>query len=179
MAALGRLTAMRSLVAAVALCITATAAADAGVLKVGDRMVELDVAVDAAGKPFRLKAFKGQWLLVTVGAAWCKPCKKELPTWDKLAPEVADKITFVALGLDDEIDTGKEFHKKLKLQHMKLGYMPSDKSGVAARYGASTMPSTFIIDPNGVVKYVRDGFDERDPDGERQKMKAAILKLIP
>jgi peroxiredoxin len=175
----GRLTAMRALVIAVGLCAAVAGTAHAGVLKVGDRMVELDIAVDAAGKPFRLKSFKGQWLLVTVGAAWCKPCKKELPTWDKLAPEVKDKITFVALGLDDEVDTGKEFHKKLKLANMKLGYLPADKSGVAARYGAATMPSTFIIDPNGVVKYVRDGFDERDPDGERSKMKATIQKLIP
>lgn len=173
----GRLTAMRSLVVALALCLAGTA--HAGVLKVGDRMVELDVAVDAAGKPFRLAAFKGKWILVTVGAQWCKPCRKELPTWDKLAPEVKDRITFIALGLDDEIETGKDFHKKLKLANMKLGYMPADKSGVAARYGASTMPSTFIIDPNGIVKYVRDGFDERDADGEREKMKAQIVKLVP
>jgi peroxiredoxin len=177
MTGLRRLTAMRALVIALALCVTGTA--HAGVLKVGDRMVELDVAVDAAGKPFRLATFKGKWILVTVGAAWCKPCRKELPAWDKLQAEVKDRITFVALGLDDEIDTGKDFHKKLKLSNMKLGYMPADKSGVAARYGASTMPSTFIIDPNGIVKYVRDGFDERDPDGEREKMKAQIVKLIP
>lgn len=171
-----RLTAMRSAVVALALCLAGTA--HAGVLKVGERMVELDVAVDASGKAFRLGAFKGKWILVTVGAAWCKPCKKELPTWDKLQPDVADKITFVALGLDDEIATAKEFHKKLKLSNMKLGYLPADKSGVAARYGGDTMPSTFIIDPNGVVKYVREGFDERDADGERKKLRAQIDKLV-
>lgn len=173
-----RLRSMRALAIVFGL-VLATAPAHAGVLKVGDRMVELDVAVDAAGKPFRLKAFKGQWLLVTVGAAWCKPCKKELPTWDKLAPEVKDKITFVALGLDEEVDDGKDFHRKLKLKNMKLGYMPSNQSSAAASYGAETMPSTFIIDPNGIVKFVRNGFDERDADGERKKMKATIAKLIP
>jgi len=149
----------------------------AGVLKVGDRMVELDAAVDADGKPFKLKSLKG-WVLVTVGAAWCKPCRKELPTWDKLAPDVKDKITFVALGLDDEIETGKEFHRKLKLKNMRLGYMKSTASA-AASYGGETMPSTFIIDPNHIVKYVGRGFDERDPEGERKKMKATIEKLIP
>lgn len=161
-----------------ALIVASGGLASADVLKVGDRLPELDVAVDANGKAFKLKAFKDKWVLVTVGAAWCKPCKKELPTWDKLAPEVKEKITFIALGLDDEIATGKDFHKKLKLKNMRLAYMPSDKSGVAASYGAATMPSTFIADPRGVVRYVHNGFEERDASGEYDKMKKKIAELV-
>jgi cytochrome oxidase Cu insertion factor (SCO1/SenC/PrrC family) len=48
--------------------------ARADVLKVGDRLAELDVATDASGKPLKLRSFKGKWLVVTVGADWCKPC---------------------------------------------------------------------------------------------------------
>ena len=59
----------------------------ADVVKVGDHMPELDIAVDAGGKPFKLKALKGKWLIVTVGADWCVPCHKELPAWDKIAPD--------------------------------------------------------------------------------------------
>ena len=69
--------------------------AHADALKVGDRLAELDVAVDANGKSFKLKSVSG-WRLVTVGASWCKPCAKELPTWDKLAPEFKGKVSFVA-----------------------------------------------------------------------------------
>src|SRR5688572_27106105 len=93
-------------------------AAHADVLKVGDRLAELDVAVDASGKPFKLKAFKGKWVLVTVGADWCKPCAKELPTWDRLAGELKGKVVFVAIDIDDEIEVGKKFHDKLKLKNM-------------------------------------------------------------
>src|SRR5215475_5059463 len=105
--------------------------ASADTLKVGDHLAELDVAVDAGGKAFKLKALKGKWVMVTVGASWCGPCGKELPAWDKLAP-------------------------------MTLVYLPSDKSAVAAMYGSDHMPTTVLADPQGVVRYIRGGFEKGD-----------------
>jgi peroxiredoxin len=171
-----RLTAMRLAVALVLLFASQTAFAD--VLKVGDRAAELDVAVDASGKSVKLGKFKGKWLLVTAGAGWCKPCAKELPTWDKVAGEYKDKITFVSLTLDDDIADGKKFQKKMALKNMQVVYLPSEKSGVAARYGSATMPSSFIIDPQGVVRHVHAGFAERDASGEAKKLRSTLNKLV-
>ena len=156
----------------------APAPAHADVLKVGDRLAELDVAVDAGGKPFKLKALKGKWVLVTVGADWCKPCAKELPTWDKLAGELKGKVVFIAIDIDDDIAVGKRFHDKLKLKNMVRVYMPSDKSGVAGNYGSDHMPSTFVADDKGIVRLVREGFEAGDADGEYRKLKDALAKLI-
>ncbi|HET9623631.1 MAG TPA: TlpA disulfide reductase family protein [Kofleriaceae bacterium] len=152
-------------------------AARADVLKVGDRMAELDVAVDAAGKPVRLKSWKGKWVVLTVGADWCKPCAKELPTWDKLAGELKGKVVFLAVDLDEDIATGKKFHDKLKLRNMERVYMPAEKSGVAASYGAGTMPSTFVADGKGVVRFVHAGFEAGDADGEYKAFKAKLEEL--
>lgn len=152
--------------------------ADAQVLKKGDRLAELDTAVDANGKPFKLKSLKGKWVLVTVGAEWCKPCAKELPAWDKLAGILKDKITFVAVSVDDNVKDGQRFHQKLKLKNMKLVYMPADKSAAAARYGSDTMPSSFVADGNQIIKLRKDGFNERDPDTELKKMHAELDKLV-
>jgi thiol-disulfide isomerase/thioredoxin len=165
-----------ALVVAATLAHVHTAAAD--VLKVGDRLAELDVATDAAGKAFKLKTLKGKWVLITVGAQWCDACKKELPTWDKLAPDFDGKVTFVALNVNDKIDDGKSFNAKLKLKNMKLVYMPENKSAVSAQYGSDTMPTTFVADPEGVVRLVRDGFEKEDADGELKKMRDALSKLI-
>ena len=140
--------------------------------------LELDVAVDANGKSFKLKSFKGKWLLVTVGAAWCKPCAKELPAWDKIAPDWKGKVQFVAIDLDDAIDDGKKFHKKLKLKNLSLVYMPSDKSAVADKYGADHMPTTALVDPQGVIRYVRGGFEKGDVDGEVKLMQEQLTKLV-
>lgn len=165
------------LLALVALALLASPAA-AQVLKVGDRIAELDTAVDARGKAVKLKAYKGKWILVTVGAEWCKPCAKELPTWDKLAGEMKGKITFIAIDIDDDMAAGKRFHDKLKIKNMTKVYMPADKSGVVARYGSDTMPTTFIFDKSGVVRDVKKGFAEGDASGEYKKMKAQLEKLV-
>ena len=172
----GRLTTMRLAVALVLLFASQTAFAD--VLKVGDRAAEFDVAVDANGKSVKLAKYKGKWLLVTAGAGWCKPCAKELPTWDKVAGEYKDKVTFVSLTLDDEIDDGKKFQKKMALKNMVVVYLPAEKSTAAARYGAATMPSSFIIDPQGVVRHVHAGFAERDASGEAKKLRGILDKLV-
>lgn len=169
-----RLTAMRALAIVFVMALVGTAHAD---LKVGDRMKELDIAVDVHGKPVKLKSISG-WRFVSANAAWCEPCKKELPVWDKLAGELGSKITMIALSLDNEVSDGKAFHKKLKLRNMKLVYMPEEKSAVAASYGASTMPASYVIDPDGVVKYVHKGFDPRNADGEYKQMKERLEKLV-
>jgi len=178
MTRVARLTSMSRIAPVVVAVLALAAPASADVLKVGDRAAELDVAVDAHAKPFKLKAYKGKWLLVTVGAKWCKPCAKELPTWDKLAGELKSKITFVAVDIDDDIAAGKKFHDQLKIKNMTRVYLPADKSGVVARYGSDTMPTTFIVDKSGVVRSVKKGFEDGDSSGEYNKMKSDLEKLI-
>jgi thiol-disulfide isomerase/thioredoxin len=154
--------------------VTATAYADE--LKVGDRLAELDTAVDASGHAYRVKAVKG-WKMLTFGASWCKPCAKELPAWDGIAPGYKGKVTFVAVDLDSDKTTGHDFHKKLKLKNMTLVYLSPD-SGVAAKYGSDHMPTTVLADPDGVIRYIRGGFEKGDVDGEVKKMKEEIAKLV-
>jgi thiol-disulfide isomerase/thioredoxin len=158
--------------------ILASTAARADELKIGDRASELDVAVDAAGKSFKLKSMKGKWILLTIGADWCDACKKELPAWDKLAPTYKGKVEFVAINANDAIDDGKKFNRKLGLKNLMLVYLPADKSAVVANYGSAHMPTTYLIDGQGVVRYIRDGFEKGDVDGELKKMRDQLAKLV-
>jgi thiol-disulfide isomerase/thioredoxin len=173
-----RRTTMRiSLIAALVL-VTFAGAARADVLKEGDKLKDFDVAVDANGKSFKLKSLGSKWVLVTIGAQWCVPCAKELPAWDELAGKFKDKVVFVALDADNNVADGKAFHDQLKLKNMIRVYMPQDKSGVVGAYGSDTMPSTFIFDPKGIVKFVRKGFEKGDVAGEKQKLTDALNKLL-
>jgi thiol-disulfide isomerase/thioredoxin len=176
MTGLPRRSAMRAVFACLALALFAATPALADELKVGDRLAELDTAVDANGKPFRVKPLKG-WKMLTFGASWCKPCAKELPAWDKLAPQWKDKVAFVAVDLDSSIEDGKRFHKKLKLKNMMLVYLSPD-SAIAAKYGSDHMPTTVLADPQGVIRYIRGGFEKGDVDGEVKKMKETLGKLV-
>jgi len=165
---------MRTLV--LALLAVSSSLAHADSLAVGDRLAELETAVDAGGHAFRLKATKG-WKMLTFGASWCKPCAKELPAWDGLAPEYKGKVQFIAVDLDSDQATGKAFHKKLKLRNMTLVYLNPD-SAVAAKYGSDHMPTTVLADPDGIIRYIRGGFEKGDVSGEVSKMKEQLGKLV-
>ncbi len=177
MSLLARLTTMRTVLVVALLAVATLRTARADELKVGDRLSELDGAVDVSGKAFRVKAQKGKWLMLTFGASWCGPCAKELPAWDKLAPSWKDKVEFVAVDLDEKLDAGKDFHNKVKLKNLTRVYL-SPESAVAAKYGSDHMPTTVLADPQGVIRYIRGGFEKGDVDGEVDKMKAELGKLV-
>jgi thiol-disulfide isomerase/thioredoxin len=132
-------------------------------VKVGDHFVELD-AKTAKGKNFRLKELGGKWVLFTFGASWCQPCHKELPAWDRIAPKYAGKVLFIAVNINDKQSEGQEFLDSLKLKHLFPVFMPQETSEALKSYNPEHMPSTFLIDPDGVVRHIQFGFDKGDDD---------------
>jgi len=131
-------------------------------VKAGDRFVELDGAKTADGKTFTLKTMTGRWVIYSFGASWCAPCHKELPAWDKLAPRYANKALFVAVNINNDAGEGKAFVRSLGLEHMLAVYLPADSSKALTQYDPDHMPSTFVIDPDGVVRFVAYGYTKGD-----------------
>jgi cytochrome c biogenesis protein CcmG/thiol:disulfide interchange protein DsbE len=142
-------------------------------VKVGDKFVELD-AKTAKGKNFRLKDMAGKWVVFTFGASWCQPCHKELPAWDKIAPKFAGKALFVAVNINDKQQEGQDFLTSLNLKHMFPVFMPQETSEALKSYDPEHMPSTFVIDPSGVVQEIHLGFDKGDDD----KLAKRLAELI-
>ncbi|MEZ4360371.1 MAG: TlpA disulfide reductase family protein [Kofleriaceae bacterium] len=162
------------LLSAVSLALLASTAGLARAeIKVGDRAPELDAAKTEAGKPWKLKQLKG-WKLLTFGAKWCIPCAKELPAWDKLAPEFKGKVTFVAVNVNNDRKDGKKFHDKLKLKNLLRIYMPQEASTSDEQYDTGTFPSTFVIDGDGVIRYIHAGYQA----GDEKALKATLTKLL-
>lgn len=144
-------------------------------VKVGDRAADFDVGKSEAGKDIRLKDFKGKWVVMTFGAHWCKPCANELPAWDGVAPAFKDKAIFVAVNISNKIDDGKKFNKKLKIKNMTKVYLPQDKSATDDQYDTGTFPSTFVIDPKGVIRFIHKGYETGDAD----KLSKKLTELLP
>lgn len=162
-----------SAVAALALVagVASTAAAE---VKKGDRAPELDGAKDARGKAWKLKAQRGKWVVMTFGGSWCKPCKKELPAWDKLAAKWKGQAVFVAVNLDNDPAKGKKFMDGLKIAHMVRLYAPEEKTAAADIYSPPTQPTTFVIDPKGVVVAMHESYSS----GDEGKLDKLLGKLI-
>ena len=141
----------------------------------GQRAPELDGAKDQAGKKFSLKALRGGWVVMTFGGSWCKPCKKELPAWDKLAAKWAGKVTFVAVNLDNDLAKGKKFMDGLKIKNMIRVYAPEESAGAADVYSPPTQPTSFVIDPQGVVRKLHESYYRGD-ESKMDKLLASLVK---
>src|SRR5262247_1604672 len=105
------------LLAAAAVTVTVAAAprAHAGV-KLGDRAPELSNVKTAEGKPLRLADHRGKIVVMTFGASWCAPCKKELPALQKIAGPMRKRthdVVFIAINTNEELDEGRAFMKGL------------------------------------------------------------------
>jgi thiol-disulfide isomerase/thioredoxin len=141
-------------------------------VKKGDHYVELD-AQTTAGKHFRLKDMVGKWVLFTFGASWCEPCHKELPAWDKVAPKLAGKVLFVAVNINNKAEDGKQFIDSLKLKHIFPVFLPDENSPAIKAYDPERMPSTFVIDPDGIVRLVQYGYH----NGDEEALAKALAEL--
>jgi len=157
---------MKPSVILLGLALTGVATAE---VKKGEHFVELD-AKTAAGKHFRLKDMAGKWVLFTFGASWCEPCRKELPAWDRVAPKLAGKVLFVAVNINNDMDEGRQFMESLKLRHVFPVYLPDENSPALKAYDPSHLPSTFVIDPEGVVRVVQYGYHAGDEDKLAQSL---------
>jgi peroxiredoxin len=164
---------VKHVVAAVVVVVVALASPARAEIKRGDHAVELD-ATAGNGKHFRLKDMAGKWVLFTFGASWCQPCHKELPAWDKIAPKFAGKLLFVAVNINTKADEGKQFIDSLKLKHIFPVYLPDENSPALKAYDPDRMPSTFVIDPQGVIQLVEYGYNAGDED----KLAATLATLV-
>jgi cytochrome c biogenesis protein CcmG/thiol:disulfide interchange protein DsbE len=110
----------------------------------GLRPGEPDVSLAAsAGKPTVVNFF----------AAWCEPCKDELPALrDAAATHIA--ITFVGIDHQDSRDDAVQMLEKFGVNY-SAGYDPS--GDVAARYALRGLPATAFIDAKGGLVELHQG----------------------
>ena len=115
---------------------------------------------DIDGKPFELKDARGNWVFLHFWASWCGPCRKEMPTIEKLIEKTRDenfKVIMVNTAEDD--DTIFTFMGSIGIEATTL----LDSDGlITEKYKPRGLPTTFLIDPKGRVRYQAIGGREWD-----------------
>ena len=112
---------------------------------------------DLSGKTVKLSDFKGKVVILDFWATWCPPCRKEIPGFIDLQKKYADKgLVVVGVSLDEQgAAIVQPFVKQLGMTYpVVLG----DGQVVAAYGGIEAIPTTFIIDRQGKVVTVHQGY---------------------
>ncbi len=106
---------------------------------------------DLSGKRVRLADLRGSVVLVNFWATWCPPCREEAPSLARLNSRMTGRnVRLLAVSVDEGGAVAVErFFVQVGIRFPAL----LDTSGNVARiYGISGIPSTFILDRQGVVR---------------------------
>jgi thiol-disulfide isomerase/thioredoxin len=104
---------------------------------------------DDQGHDLTLGDFRGRVVLFNVWATWCVPCRKEMPTLDRLQARLGGKdFIVIALSIDREgVAPVKRFYQELKLEKLAIYIDPSGKGSRALAIPG--VPTTLLIDRQG------------------------------
>ena len=134
-------------------------AASAVALDAGAKMPEIGLK-DLSGKNVDLASLAGKVVIIDFWATWCAPCKEELPELEKFHKKYASKgLAVLGVSIDKEAGVIKPF-----LDKMKITFPVVHDAGhtLAGKYSPPRMPSSYIVDKKGIVRYVHGGFRSGD-----------------
>ncbi|KPC98258.1 Sporulation thiol-disulfide oxidoreductase A precursor [Geobacillus sp. BCO2] len=103
------------------------------------------------GDTIQLSDFRGKAVVLNFWTSWCPPCKKEMPELEKFYKQHGHEVAVLTVHLttQDTLDNAERFAKSRKLALP----ISLDVRGEALRqYRIQTIPTTYIIDPNGVIR---------------------------
>jgi peroxiredoxin len=114
---------------------------------------------DPNGVIYSLEDFRGQVVLVNFWATWCEPCKAEMPELDELAHEYRDAgFRVLAVNVLEDAATIRRFGEEMDLD---LPLLVDRNGDVNKAYNVQAMPTSYLIDAEGVIREVRFGVVSR------------------
>jgi len=125
-----------------------------------------------SGKHLTLASLQGKVVYVDFWASWCGPCRVSFPLLEEIRAELATRgFEVLAVNVDEFEDDALKF-----LQEVPVSYrVVRDASGQSPKtYGILGMPTGFLIDREGVIQEVHQGF--RKSDGPR--LRAEVIELL-
>ena len=118
-------------------------------------------------------------IVLSFFATWCAPCKIEMPILDTLSREYSD-VHFYLINVSGLTQgSAKLKEDPIKVQNLinKLGIsLPvlMDKYGkIAEKYEVKSLPRLVVIDPEGKLYYIHDGYKK----GDETKLKDKLTEL--
>ena len=121
--------------------------------------LELTLARYPGREPWKLSASRGHVVLLDVWATWCEPCRDALPLYQDIAREFAPRgLEVFTINVDADPRPIPAFLEEAKVS---LPVVLDPEARVAeSTLKVKLMPTAFLVDKKGFVRFVHEGFDE-------------------
>jgi thiol-disulfide isomerase/thioredoxin len=141
---------LKSLVLGCALLVVGTAQAQSLKPWTGGATPGLELA-DPDGKLHRLADYRGKTVLVNFWATWCAPCRAEMPSMERLRREMDGRpFVILAVNVGEGPRLAREFAQQLSLE---FPILLDRESRVARAWRARLLPASYIVGPDGTIRY--------------------------
>ncbi len=121
-----------------------------------------EIVVDRlSGGTLALSSLHGKVVLLDVWASWCVPCKQELPMLDAIAGRLHRRgVEVLAVSVDQERENVDKFLAARNRWSLTVAHDP--KGAIADTFQPDKMPTSYVIDRQGIIRYVNSGFAPED-----------------
>ena len=110
----------------------------------------------STGANLRLSEYRGDVVMINFWATWCGPCRQEMPLLDELYSRY-QRVGFSLLGVNIDDDSRKAMNMVSELG-VSFPVLFDNRKEVSKMYQVDAMPVTVILDREGTVRYVHQGY---------------------
>ncbi len=117
------------------------------------------LAYDLRGTPVSLETYRGKVVLLNIWATWCAPCKREMPSLQRLYEQIGeDGFEVLAVSIDRapaNQDSANPLDGKLRAFADSLGLtftlLHDPSGGISTTYRTTGVPESFVLDRQGAI----------------------------
>jgi peroxiredoxin len=124
------------------------------------------------GKNMKLSELVGNVVLINFWASWCGPCREEMPLLNDLHNRY-EPLGFTVLGInvEEDVTAAKGFLKKFPADFPVL---LDNTNRVSKQYKVVAMPTTVVVDRDGNMRFLHQGYKS----GDEAKYRQIVKKLV-
>lgn len=124
------------------------------------------------GPDIDLSQLRGQVVLLDFWASWCVPCRTSMPALKAIRQEFAGQdLRVISISVDEDARAALNFLRRYG-EGVRAAHDPEGR--VAQAYDLLGMPSSFIIDQQGMISLRHEGFRKGDEDVWRKEIRRLL-----
>jgi thiol-disulfide isomerase/thioredoxin len=128
--------------------------------------------VKASGKGrITLQEYAGKVVVVDFWATWCEPCRQSFPAYQKLSEDFGGKLVVIGVSVDE---SGADIAGFASATGAKFPIGWDDQQTAARSYHPPKMPTSFVVDRSGIIRFIHAGFSAGDEAELRDEVQSLM-----